>query len=84
MPLDNPSRRVDTIDFDDVVAKVADGQKVALCRCYRSSNFPYCDGSHVKHNEETGDNIAPVVVTAGLAKDKRGLDYKTQARITHS
>lgn len=29
---------------------------VAFCRCWKSSTFPYCDGSHAKHNEECGDN----------------------------
>ena len=24
--------------------------------------FPYCDGSHNKHNEETGDNVGPLLV----------------------
>ncbi len=25
------------------------GEKVALCRCYQSKNFPFCDGSHKEH-----------------------------------
>jgi CDGSH-type Zn-finger protein len=54
--------------------QVKAGQKVSLCRCYKSAKFPYCDGSHVKHNEETGDNIAPVVLTGDLPDDKRGLE----------
>lgn len=29
---------------------------VAFCRCWKSTTFPYCDGSHAKHNEECGDN----------------------------
>lgn len=29
---------------------------MAFCRCWKSSTFPYCDGSHAKHNEECGDN----------------------------
>lgn len=78
MPPDNPSRRVDVVDFDEVIAKVKAGQKVALCRCYKSKKFPYCDGSHVAHNEETGDNIAPAVVTGGLPDDKRGLEFQTE------
>ncbi|KAJ8318426.1 hypothetical protein KUTeg_003517 [Tegillarca granosa] len=24
--------------------------------------FPLCDGSHTKHNEETGDNVGPLVL----------------------
>lgn len=39
------------------------GEKVILCRCWLSSKFPYCDGSHGKHNKATGDNLGPVVVT---------------------
>lgn len=61
-----------------VCVQVKAGQKVALCRCYKSAKFPYCDGSHVKHNEETGDNIAPVVLTGDLPADKRGLEFITK------
>lgn len=38
------------------------GDKVCYCRCWRSKNFPYCDGSHNKHNDETGDNVGPLVL----------------------
>ncbi|XP_059306860.1 CDGSH iron-sulfur domain-containing protein NEET-like [Lycium ferocissimum] len=31
--------------------------QTAYCRCWRAKTFPRCDGSHVKHNEETGDNV---------------------------
>lgn len=24
--------------------------------------FPLCDGSHIKHNEETGDNVGPLII----------------------
>uniref|UniRef100_A0A2I3RVP6 Iron-binding zinc finger CDGSH type domain-containing protein n=1 Tax=Pan troglodytes TaxID=9598 RepID=A0A2I3RVP6_PANTR len=24
--------------------------------------FPLCDGSHTKHNEETGDNVRPLII----------------------
>ena len=40
------------------------GEKAVLCRCWLSEKFPYCDGCHVKHNKETGDNVAPVIVTS--------------------
>ena len=33
-----------------------------FCRCWKSKKFPYCDGSHAKHNEETGDNTGPLIV----------------------
>ena len=48
---------------DRHVEELKDGQKVAFCRCWQSKKFPYCDGSHRKHNEETGDKVGPVVVT---------------------
>ena len=25
------------------------GEKVALCRCYGSKQFPFCDGTHKQH-----------------------------------
>ncbi|RLN34722.1 CDGSH iron-sulfur domain-containing protein NEET [Panicum miliaceum] len=30
--------------------------------CWRSGTFPLCDGSHVKHNKATGDNVGPLLV----------------------
>ncbi|KAK9506467.1 hypothetical protein O3M35_008403 [Rhynocoris fuscipes] len=45
------------------VANIEDlGDSTAYCRCWRSSKFPLCDGSHGKHNKETGDNVGPVVI----------------------
>lgn len=58
--LDN-AKVVDVVKVEDVV-KLKEGS-VALCRCWKSSNWPYCDGSHAKHNKETGDNLGPVVVS---------------------
>ena len=43
-----------------VCAKGLTRQQV-LCRCWKSANFPYCDGAHVKHNAETGDNVGPAI-----------------------
>uniref|UniRef100_UPI00358FABA8 CDGSH iron-sulfur domain-containing protein 2A-like isoform X2 n=1 Tax=Myxine glutinosa TaxID=7769 RepID=UPI00358FABA8 len=36
--------------------------KKCYCRCWRSKTFPVCDGSHNRHNEETGDNVGPLVI----------------------
>ncbi|KAI5077800.1 hypothetical protein GOP47_0007624 [Adiantum capillus-veneris] len=34
----------------------------AYCRCWRSKTFPLCDGTHAKHNKETGDNVGPLLL----------------------
>eukprot|EP00890_Picochlorum_soloecismus_P001408 jgi/Picsp_1/2268/NSC_05732-R1_protein len=59
----NPDIRKDEVKVVDT-ADVSTQEKpqVAYCRCWRSSTFPKCDGKHVKHNEETGDNVGPLLV----------------------
>ncbi|KAK6734399.1 hypothetical protein RB195_017903 [Necator americanus] len=47
---------VDTVDMEDI------GEKKAFCRCWKSEKFPYCDGAHTRHNNETGDNVGPLIV----------------------
>jgi len=47
---------VDSLDIEDI------GDKKVFCRCWRSKTFPYCDGSHVKHNSTTGDNVGPLII----------------------
>ncbi len=44
--------------------EVAVGQTVAICRCWQSEKFPYCDGTHRKINAETGDKVGPAIVKA--------------------
>lgn len=36
--------------------------------------WPYCDGSHGKHNKETGDNVGPVVIKK---KEWLSIDWST-------
>jgi len=33
------------------------------CRCWQSGTFPLCDGAHVPHNKETGDNVGPLILS---------------------
>merc|ERR1719337_24686 len=47
---------VDTVDIEDM------GDKGVFCRCWKSKKFPYCDGSHNKHNQVTGDNVGPLII----------------------
>ena len=37
-------------------------EKIVLCRCWRSTKFPLCDGSHAHHNSINGDNVGPCIV----------------------
>ncbi|XP_003226481.1 CDGSH iron-sulfur domain-containing protein 1 [Anolis carolinensis] len=52
---DNP-KVVHAFDMEDL------GDKAVYCRCWRSKKFPLCDGSHTKHNDETGDNVGPLII----------------------
>ena len=50
---DNP-KIIHAYDMEDL------GDKAVYCH-WRSKKFPLCDGSHTKHNEETGDNVRPLI-----------------------
>lgn len=61
------SRRMDMLALQTVRELVAKDGEVKLCRCYRSSTFPLCDGSHNAHNAESCDNAGPLVIKATAA-----------------
>lgn len=79
VPPDEPIKRVDALNVEDIASMVAENGDVKFCRCWKSANFPFCDDSHDGHNSECAenggaDNAAPVVLTSGLPEEKRGLD----------
>ena len=76
MPPDNPTKRVDFMDIEELEDKCKD-KPCSICRCYKSDNFPICDGSHASHIMETGDNAGPLVITH-LPPEKRKTDFATE------
>lgn len=40
------------------IVKGEPGEKIFLCRCYGSKQFPFCDGSH----NQAHHNIGPAVI----------------------
>jgi CDGSH-type Zn-finger protein len=52
---------VDFVECGEIENLGKDG-KLVMCRCWKSESFPYCDGSHVAHNKETGDNVGPLII----------------------
>jgi hypothetical protein len=51
------------VHFADAHRGLQDEGKKVYCRCWKSSTFPLCDGSHGKHNAATGDNVGPLIVS---------------------
>ncbi|WRX17612.1 Iron-binding zinc finger [Theobroma cacao] len=59
----NPEiRKTEEKVVDSVVVTELSKPLTAYCRCWRSGTFPLCDGSHVKHNKATGDNVGPLLL----------------------
>ena len=40
------------------------GERKAICRCLKSKNMPFCDGSH----REEGEGILPVIICCENSK----------------
>ncbi|GAY41323.1 hypothetical protein CUMW_058570 [Citrus unshiu] len=55
-------RKTEEKVVDSVVVTDLSKPLTAYCRCWRSGTFPLCDGSHVKHNKATGDNVGPLLL----------------------
>ncbi|KAF9614659.1 hypothetical protein IFM89_019787 [Coptis chinensis] len=55
-------RKTEAKVVDSVVVTELSKPLTAYCRCWRSGTFPLCDGSHAKHNKETGDNVGPLLL----------------------
>ncbi|KAJ4957344.1 hypothetical protein NE237_014127 [Protea cynaroides] len=47
---------------DSVLIEELSKPVTPYCGCWRSGTFPLCDGSHVKHNKATGDNVGPLLL----------------------
>ncbi|XP_062073332.1 CDGSH iron-sulfur domain-containing protein NEET [Humulus lupulus] len=59
----NPEiRKTEAKVVDSVVVSELSKPLTPYCRCWRSGTFPLCDGSHVKHNKATGDNVGPLLL----------------------
>jgi hypothetical protein len=53
---------VDKVEIEDINVDLAKGK--FMCRCWKSKNWPYCDGAHAEHNKLTGDNVGPLAIVA--------------------
>uniref|UniRef100_A0A0B6YV41 Iron-binding zinc finger CDGSH type domain-containing protein n=1 Tax=Arion vulgaris TaxID=1028688 RepID=A0A0B6YV41_9EUPU len=53
----NEKKVTDVFDIEDLIDMIKPGEKISFCRCWRSKEWPYCDGVHKEHNQCTGDNV---------------------------
>ena len=47
--------------------KIQPGEKVMLCRCYKSSTFPFCDATH----RHTPDHFGPVIIEVAQKEEDK-------------
>lgn len=50
------------------IVKIQPGEKIMLCRCYKSATFPFCDISHAKCEDTMGPVIIEVAAPAEAEK----------------
>ena len=46
---------------DEITFK-SDEEMLKVCRCWKSSTFPKCDGTHAEHCKSGADNAGPAVI----------------------
>ena len=72
-PMDGETKFNLKIDLDSPKVATQDtvcsGDKNVYCRCWLSDTFPLCDGTHMKHNKATGDNVGPLIVSVPKTTD---------------
>ena len=69
------SKVVDTVDIEDIgdkkvfcrcwrsaIVMITNFYICIISYTFFNIQFPYCDGSHNKHNASTGDNVGPLIV----------------------
>ncbi|XP_038876467.1 CDGSH iron-sulfur domain-containing protein NEET [Benincasa hispida] len=61
-PINPAIRKTEDKVVDSVLIAELSKPLTPYCRCWRSATFPLCDGSHVKHNKATGDNVGPLLL----------------------
>jgi CDGSH-type Zn-finger protein len=63
----NEKKVTDVVDIEDLMNQLQPGKKISFCRCWRSKEWPYCDGLHKEHNECTGDNVGALNIVRKAA-----------------
>jgi len=59
-----PKHETQGTDHPLTTVELESGETVALCRCFASSKFPFCDGTHKQH-----DGKGPVIVKVAAASE---------------